>query len=109
MTRGGRCSGDDGYATVAAAGIVAAVVSLFILVAGVGAHVVDSHRAQVAADLAAVAGAQARYRGVDACATARATASANSAHLGECSVADRDVVVRASVRTASAAARAGPL
>ncbi|MFG6302093.1 pilus assembly protein TadG-related protein [Corynebacterium hesseae] len=50
-------AGEEGYATVVTAGIIAAVASLLLAVAAVASLVVARHEAQVAADLAAVAGA----------------------------------------------------
>ena len=52
---------DDGSATVTTAGIVSAVASLALVVVVLAAGVADSHRARVAADLSAVAGANALY------------------------------------------------
>ncbi|WP_165164836.1 Rv3654c family TadE-like protein [Corynebacterium qintianiae] len=101
--------GDEGYATVTSAGIVAAVASLCVVVAALGAHVANDHRAQVAADLAAVAGAEAHYRGGEACRAARDTALLNSATAQSCDVVGGDVIVSVSVGAASARARAGPL
>lgn len=106
---------DRGYATVFSASIVAAVVSLAIVVAGLVSVVAHTHRAQVAADLAAVAGATAFYAGADACGRARETAALNSATLAECVVvpgsegAGTDVVVTTKVHSSTARARAGPL
>ena len=61
MSRPRRC-GEEGYATIAAAGIIVAIVSLLLIVAAVGSRVAARHEAQVAADLAAVAGAWASLR-----------------------------------------------
>lgn len=94
--------------TVTAAGVITSVVALAVGVAGVGAHVADSHRAQVAADLAAVAGATAHYQGNSACDTARRTAELNHAVLEACSLIDGDVTVTTATRTSTARARAGP-
>lgn len=104
-----RLAGDEGYATVTSAGIIAAVTSLMVLVVGVGARVADSHRAQLAADLAATAGATAHYSGVDACRVAAETAAHNSARLRTCELIDGDVTVNVSVSMATTTARAGPL
>lgn len=94
--------------TLTAAGIVGAVTALSLSVAGVGAHVADTHRAQVAAELAAVAGAQAYYAGFDACQVARRTAELNSATLQGCTLADGHLITHTSTRTGSGHARAGP-
>lgn len=108
MTR----TGDQGYATVTSAGIVAAVASLCVLVAGVGAQVAHSHRARVAADLAAVAGAEAYYRGLDACGVAAEAAVLNAAEVTACEITDGDVVVSVALNAVGgneARSRAGPL
>lgn len=80
--------------------------------------VITTHRrSQGAADLAALAGAQAHQRGDDGCAAAARVAGANGARLGACRVAGRDVLVTVSVAapavlgsglTLPARARAGP-
>lgn len=94
--------------TLTAAGIVSAVTALAVSIAGIGAHVADSHRAQVAAELAAVSGAQAHYAGFDACEVARRTAELNSAVLKGCLLADGHLTTSTSTRTGSGEARAGP-
>lgn len=103
-----RALDDEGSATVTATGIITAIVSLALAVVAVGVHTADTHRARVAADLAAVAGASALYRGADACATAQRTADLNGARLASCEVVGGDVIVEATRRRAEAAARAGP-
>ncbi|SDM06506.1 helicase/secretion neighborhood TadE-like protein [Corynebacterium mycetoides] len=100
---------DRGYATVTSAGVIAAVMGLFLVVAAAGARVADTHRAQAAADLSAVAGAQAHYQGADACRVAAETAAANAAALTACELSGGDVIVAAAVGGAEARARAGPL
>lgn len=102
-------AGDDGYATVVTAGIIAAVTSLLLAVAAVGSAVVARHTAQVAADLAAVAGAWDLTKGRDACSKAEEVAALNNARLDSCAVDDRDVEVTALIRGRSAIARAGPI
>lgn len=101
--------GEEGYATVTSAGIIAAVVSLLLVVAGLGARVADSHRARNAADLAAVAAATALYRGADACGAAQAAASANGARVEGCEERAPDIVVTVRFGRSSSTARAGPL
>ena len=103
-----RLLSSDGSATVTATGIITSVVSLALAVVAFGVHVSDTHRARVAADLAAVAGATAMYRGADACAHADRTAQLNGARVVSCEVTAGDVVVAATRRRAEAAARAGP-
>lgn len=99
---------DDGSATVTTAGIVSAVTSLALVVVVLAAGVADSHRARVAADLSAVAGANALYRGFDACAWAAQTASHGGAEVNRCEFDAGDVVVEVQLRRARAVARAGP-
>ena len=99
MSKPKRC-GEEGYATIAAAGIIVAIVSLLLIVAA---------EAQVAADLAAVAGAWALATGEDACAAARDTAALNDAALETCTESGRDVIVTATVRGRSTQAKAGPV
>lgn len=103
-----RMLNDDGSATITATGIITAVVSLALAVVALGMQVADTHRVRVAADLSAVAGASALYRGADACAAAGRTADLNGAHLASCQFDAGDIVVSATRRRAEAAARAGP-
>lgn len=109
LARRTRCGSDRGYATIASAGIIAAVVALALVVAALVGRVADTHRAQVAADLAAVAGATAVYAGFDACSTARQTAELNGAELGQCAITGVDVVVSATVGKSEAVSKAGPI
>lgn len=101
-------AGDEGYATIAAVGIIGAVASLLLVVAAVVSTVAARHEGQVAADLAAVAGAFALARGGDGCAQSREVAGLNGAELTHCRIEELDVVVSVSVRRAEATARAGP-
>lgn len=94
--------------TVTSVGVIVAVTTLAAGVAAVGVQVADAHRAQVAAELAAVAGATALYRGALACGAASHTAALNHAAATGCELADGDVTVTATVRGAAATARAGP-
>lgn len=104
---------DDGYATVAAAGIIVAIVAVSLSLIGVASHVVARHQGQLAADMAAVAGAEAFARGKPPCAVAREIAEANHAAVDSCRADNHDVLVEVtagiSVTSASARARAGPL
>jgi len=106
--------GDAGSATVAAAAMVAVLLCVTGAGAYLGSVVVARHRAQAAADLAALAGAAALPSGV-AAACARATAVAHQMRIDDarCRVDGLDVVVTARVPVAfagmaQAAARAGP-
>ena len=95
------------------------MVAVLLCVTGAGAYVgsavVARHRAQAAADLAALAGA-ARLPSGGAAACARATTVAREMRIddAECGVDGLDVVVTVQVAvafagTARAAARAGPV
>lgn len=95
------------------------MVAVLLSVSGAGAYlgsvVAARHRAQAAADLAALAGATQLPAGV-AAACARATAVAREMRVGaiDCAVHDLDVVVAVQVAVAfggaaRAAARAGPV
>lgn len=111
-----RVSDESGAATVLAAFLVAALVALSVGAIQVGAAVIARHRAQSAADLAALAGASRLPSGPDtACRLARSIGSAMGATVGGCEVDRLDVVVTCTVRLvagfggeARAVARAGP-
>ena len=101
---------DDGYATIAALGIIIAVVAVLMVVAGLFSKVAARHEAQVAADLAAIAAATEHAKGAeDPCMQAREVARLNNATVLRCTPTGRDVVVSAVVRGQSAMARAGQL
>jgi secretion/DNA translocation related TadE-like protein len=98
-----------------------AVVGVLVLVGaalGVVGAMVRAHRlAQSAADLAALAGAEALARGADACAAATGIAEANDASVDSCAVDGFDVRLQVTVagphwlgqqHDLSAQARAGP-
>ena len=111
--------GERGSATVwvLAAGLVIVVAALAAV--AVGAAIVARHRAQAAADLAALAGAAHAVEGQDAaCAWAARLAADNGGQLVACSLDGWDLTVSAAVApagvaalagTASASARAGPV
>lgn len=115
----GRSRRDDerGLATVAAIGLLGVLVIVTTLCVGVTALVLAHRRAQVAADLAALAGASALQRGADPCAAASTIADRQDAHLTGCLVDGADVVVQTGVRVVAALgevelparARAGPV
>jgi secretion/DNA translocation related TadE-like protein len=100
--------------------VAAAMVAVLLFVtagsAYLGAAVVARHRAQAAADLAALAAAARLAAGPDmACTQAQAVAREMRAGTTGCAVQDLDVVVTIEVRlavdgwgSARAAARAGP-
>ncbi|MGO8938542.1 MAG: Rv3654c family TadE-like protein [Mycobacterium sp.] len=98
--------------------VAAAMVAVLLSITGAGAYlgsvVVARHRAQAAADLAALAAAAALPSGAAAaCARATAVAHEMRIHDARCRVDGLDVVVTARVGVAfagvaQAAARAGP-
>lgn len=60
--------------------------------------VVTTHRrSQAAADLSALAGAQAHQRGADGCAAAGSVAARNGARLASCRLVGRDLLVTVSM------------
>jgi len=107
---------DTGAATALAAALVAALVAIALGGVWIGGAVVARHRAQAAADLAALAAAGGLPLGPDAaCTQARNIATAMGAAVRGCDIRNLDVVVAVTVRPggriageARAAARAGP-
>lgn len=95
------------------------MVAVLLCVTGAGAYIgsvlAARHRAQAAADLAALAAAQRLPAGPDvACARARTVARAMHVADAQCGVEDLDIVVTVEVPVAfagvaRAAARAGPV
>ena len=114
--RASRPRDERGAAVVIAIGLIG--VLAFVAAVGVGteAIVLGHRRAQVAADLAALAGAGALQRGVDACAAADRIAERHEAVLTRCVVDGRSVEVSTSIALPlalggadlTARARAGP-
>ncbi|GAA4911231.1 secretion/DNA translocation related TadE-like protein [Actinomycetospora succinea] len=94
-TAGGRRAvGDAGSATVLAAAAVGVLVCLLGLGLQLGAATLARHRAETAADLAALAGAREAVRGADvACARAREVAAGNGADVADCAVEGWTVTV----------------
>ena len=108
--------GESGAGTVLGAGLALAMLLLMTLVVGLGQAAVTAARAATAADLSALAAADA-YRGLaqgDACQVAAEISLHNGAQLLECTLhPDLSVQVAVSVRTtlpwaAQGRARAGP-
>ncbi|OBK31050.1 helicase [Mycobacterium asiaticum] len=94
--------------------LAVAVVAVLLCVTGAGAYlgsvVVARHRAQAAADLAALAGAAALPHGVSAaCARATTVAHEMRSSVAACEMDGLDVIVTVRVGAARAYARAGPL
>ena len=106
-----------GYATVWASALMLVCVAVG-QVALVGAGVVAAqHQLDTAGELAALAAAQSRERGGDACRAAAAAADDNHVALAACRLVGGDVVVTVSRRVAvpiagsrrlTASSRAGP-
>lgn len=112
-----RHGAEQGAATVVAVGLVGVLVLVTALCLAVVVLVLAHRKAQVAADLAALAGASALQSGADPCAAAERIAVRQDARLIRCVVEGADVVVAAGVRVdvalggteLPARARAGPL
>ncbi|UQV57998.1 flp pilus-assembly TadE/G-like family protein [Corynebacterium pseudodiphtheriticum] len=104
---------DDGYATVAAIGIILAIAAVALALVGVASHVVARHQAQLAADMAAVAAAEGLSQGDLPCPVAQRIAGLNHASVVSCRIDNRDVLLEVtagvSVTNAHAKARAGPV
>lgn len=110
---------DEGVATVFACLALAALIGATLLIAQVGAVVVARHRAQAAADLAALAAAGELARGADVgCTEAAEIARRMEVRIQQCEVVqwDATVTVEENVpmgllgkRTVRAVARAGPV
>ncbi|MGQ0841582.1 Rv3654c family TadE-like protein [Actinokineospora sp.] len=110
---------DDGFATVWAAGAIAALLALVTVIACIGAAVVTRHRAESAADLAALSAATQALSGDRfACDKARWVADRMRVDLVDCHLRGWDVTVRvaagppgplAGFGPAHASARAGPV
>ncbi|MGY4100356.1 Rv3654c family TadE-like protein [Nocardia sp. R16R-3T] len=110
---------DEGIATVFACLALAALIGATLLIAQVGVVVVARHRAQAAADLAALAAAGELTRGADVgCAQAEEIARRMGLRIQRCEVVhwDATVTVEGNVpmgllgkRTVRAVARAGPV
>jgi secretion/DNA translocation related TadE-like protein len=99
---------DEGSATVLALGLTAVICACTAVVLAVALLVVTRHRAESAADLAAVSAAQHALEGKEAaCRVARVTVERHQARLDECDLVDLDVVVRASLAPPGRLARFG--
>ncbi len=108
------CSRDDsGAGTVLALAMVAVVLLLMAWLGLLAGAQEGRGRAQTAADLGAIAGAQGALMGEDGCRVAEETVRRNGAVPTGCDVLGWGIVrvsssVRAVVGTATAEARAGP-
>ncbi|MFT3716235.1 MAG: flp pilus-assembly TadE/G-like family protein [Gordonia sp. (in: high G+C Gram-positive bacteria)] len=91
---------DDGFATLAAAGVIAALTALLVGMLYLGGAVLARHRAQSAADLSALAAAAVHVRGdAEPCAAARdlAAEQGTSAEVTSCRTDGQDVLVEVTV------------
>lgn len=96
--RAARRSGERGAATACAVGLVAVLVVASVLLTLVASVFVGRRQAEKAADLAALAGAQAHQAGDDGCAAARERAEQNGAKVTSCALEGADVLVEVEVR-----------
>jgi secretion/DNA translocation related TadE-like protein len=107
---------EHGVAIVVAISLVAVLVLVASVTVGTVAIVLAHRRAQVAADLASLAGAAALQRGGDACATAARITTLHQVTMTACETAGSSVLVVTTVHLlaaldgadVSARARAGP-
>ena len=86
-------SDERGAATILAVSLASVLMLLGLAAAWVGAVVADHRAAQAAADLAALAGAQAVQAGQSPCVAVERVARANAAQTTRCSVVGTDVWV----------------
>ncbi|WP_226437653.1 MULTISPECIES: Rv3654c family TadE-like protein [Rhodococcus] len=118
MTRSSATRGDDrGAASIVGCAVMAALTVVAALVVHAGSVVATRHRAQAAADLAALAVAAALDRGaMSACTRADAVAGRMRVRVVRCEIRGWDAVVETAAptspvfggRDATAIARAGP-
>lgn len=119
FARGLRVSGEEGVATVFVCIALVALIGVTLLIAQVGVVVVARHRAQAAADMAALAAAGALVDGVDAaCVEADGVARRMGTRIRVCEAAEWDVTVTVERnvpiglygdRVVRTSARAGPV
>ncbi|MGN6252373.1 MAG: Rv3654c family TadE-like protein [Marmoricola sp.] len=92
-----RTPGEAGAATVFALALLALLVVVALACAVAVAALAGHRHAEAAADLAALAAAQALQRADDACGAAAQVATANGARLDDCALEGTDVVVEVHV------------
>ena len=90
---------ERGVATVVAVGLMGLLLAVTVVAAGGTQVAVAGHRAEAAADLAALAGAQAVRVGGDGCAAAQRSARRNAGRVTGCAVEGLDVQVTVEVET----------
>jgi secretion/DNA translocation related TadE-like protein len=102
-------SAEAGSASIWVLGLAAGVLAVACLVGVVASAVSARHRAESAADLAALAGAVAARDGQDGCREAAAVAAANRAVLNACHVGgDNSLTVVAAIALPPAVSRLVP-
>jgi secretion/DNA translocation related TadE-like protein len=105
-----RPSTDDGFTTVVTLGLLTALIGFTTLVLAVGVLRLARHRAETAADLAALAAAQHAFEGeARACVAAVATARVQQAVVDRCSLDGLNAVVVVSLPLPGPLSRFGPL
>nr|WP_063059266.1 Rv3654c family TadE-like protein [Nocardia sienata] len=112
-------AGEEGSATVTACLALAGLIVVTVLVVQFGGVVVARHRAQAAADLAALAAAGELWNGAEAgCAAAQALGRRMAAHVARCEIDGWEAVISIEetiplgpfgTRSIRAVARAGPV
>lgn len=101
---------DGGYATVVSLGLMGLLVAATLVGLALAALQLTRHRAESAADLAALAAAHHVLEGPDAaCAAAREAAAAQHARLEQCSLEATEVLVRVTVDLPGRLAPMGPV
>lgn len=99
---------EQGFVTVAVAGLIALLLAVTGAVAMLGGVAVARHRAAAAADLAALAAASHALEGQDAaCAAAGVVAVAHRARLDRCTLLGSDATVEVTVSPSGALGRWG--
>ena len=88
---------ETGIVTIWGLAIIGILMLLAAVSAGVVALIGARHQAEAAADLAALAGAQAAIDGEDACDVARRIAAANNGALVDCDLEGEIVEIRVQV------------
>jgi secretion/DNA translocation related TadE-like protein len=108
--RGRTATEEEGFTTVASLGLVAVLGLFTTMVLAVGVLQVQRHRAESAADLAALAAAQHVLEGpAVACAHARRAAAGQGAALDRCQLEGLDALVQVSVPLPGRLRPFGPL
>lgn len=116
-TSGRRRRTERGIATMLAVALMGMLLAVTTIAVAATVVAVTGHRAAAAADLAALAGAQAVRDSRSACAAAALSARRNGGEISDCSVVGQDVSVTVRVTTprviglvwsVPADARAGP-